>query len=511
MTDTQKALDAGTYVLATKYDDGDPFDQWCVGIYDRFENERHYVVDPNGKQFRLNGFRRCEEISEQFGDFLIKNNERISPYISSQKVICSLWESEATIRAALEAKKDEKTLWLWKNGNEIWAFDNQYPCYEPCGDPMVLGEPYATAVFKKSHPASRTDKQVKTIRALEAKAVDVEGLKSDSLEDFYPHDYEPEHYMAFDRGWDAAIDHLAANGYLHKPETPCEREQVEVRQKNLKPTIDDPDFTKKMGYSGSVTTLIGWRNLKKEAAPDIFIMLDSDEWDAPKFGIKTDVGNFNIIDGYGEWVTPVYQPTRWHPLIKRNEVIVSKALAAPDHTDLLREAVDVGTLKWRPINTVPRDGTSVLLLTPDGACEGWFKKGEWEDHPEYGAQYDGAEWVFLDDKFTLEVEETPDGYDDGCVTHWMHLPRSDQKSYEPSAPVYDEAGEVAKGKEGVSPQGFVPIPAHTELLREELSKRCVWLEKERRNGGHYEHLTARLEECQYILCKINAALEKETL
>ena len=36
----------------------------------------------------------------------------------------------------------EKKLWLWRNGShEFWAFDNPYPCYEPDGDPMTLGEP----------------------------------------------------------------------------------------------------------------------------------------------------------------------------------------------------------------------------------------------------------------------------------------------------------------------------------------------------------------------------------
>ena len=33
-------------------------------------------------------------------------------------------------------------LWLWKNGDHYWAFDNEYPCY-PGGDPRTLGEPVA--------------------------------------------------------------------------------------------------------------------------------------------------------------------------------------------------------------------------------------------------------------------------------------------------------------------------------------------------------------------------------
>ena len=46
---------------------------------------------------------------------------------------------------------EEKKLWLWRNGShEFWAFDNPYPCYEPGGDPMTLGEPCGYAIFKSS-------------------------------------------------------------------------------------------------------------------------------------------------------------------------------------------------------------------------------------------------------------------------------------------------------------------------------------------------------------------------
>lgn len=67
----------GTYVLATKYSDGDPNDQWCIGFYDRFENNRHYVVDSDGKQFRMNGFRRCAKIKKERGEWLLQNKEGI--------------------------------------------------------------------------------------------------------------------------------------------------------------------------------------------------------------------------------------------------------------------------------------------------------------------------------------------------------------------------------------------------------------------------------------------------
>ena len=70
-------MDKSEYVLATKYNDGDSRDQWCVGFYDREENGRHYVVDINGKQFRANGFRRIAKISRKRGKFILHNIKEI--------------------------------------------------------------------------------------------------------------------------------------------------------------------------------------------------------------------------------------------------------------------------------------------------------------------------------------------------------------------------------------------------------------------------------------------------
>lgn len=46
--------------------------------------------------------------------------------------------------------KDGDTLWLWKNGDHYLAFAHEYPCYEPDGDPMTLGQPAAKAIFRES-------------------------------------------------------------------------------------------------------------------------------------------------------------------------------------------------------------------------------------------------------------------------------------------------------------------------------------------------------------------------
>lgn len=78
-----KLLAKGTYVLATKYDDGDPQDQWSIGFYDgvtapHYDPPRYNVVDNDGKQFRGNGFRRVEEISKERGEWILKHAEEIA-------------------------------------------------------------------------------------------------------------------------------------------------------------------------------------------------------------------------------------------------------------------------------------------------------------------------------------------------------------------------------------------------------------------------------------------------
>ena len=66
-------LKKGDYVLATKWSDGSPFDQWCIGFYDgaSSDGKRHYVKDEKGYQLRFNGFRRCEKISKKRGEFIL--------------------------------------------------------------------------------------------------------------------------------------------------------------------------------------------------------------------------------------------------------------------------------------------------------------------------------------------------------------------------------------------------------------------------------------------------------
>jgi hypothetical protein len=68
-------MKVGDYVLATKYNDGDPCDQWAVGFYDgklAGSHDRHMVKDSNGFHLRANGFRRCEKISHDLGVWLLR-------------------------------------------------------------------------------------------------------------------------------------------------------------------------------------------------------------------------------------------------------------------------------------------------------------------------------------------------------------------------------------------------------------------------------------------------------
>lgn len=76
-----KTLQIGDYVLATKYQDGDPNDHWVVGFYDgtlpKTTGDRYMVKDADGNQFRSNGFRRVKRISKERGGWILANQENI--------------------------------------------------------------------------------------------------------------------------------------------------------------------------------------------------------------------------------------------------------------------------------------------------------------------------------------------------------------------------------------------------------------------------------------------------
>ncbi len=72
-----KNIKIGDYVLATKYNDGDPHDHFVIGYYNgitasHYDPPRYDVIDNNGQNFRGNGFRRIKKISKRRGDWMIE-------------------------------------------------------------------------------------------------------------------------------------------------------------------------------------------------------------------------------------------------------------------------------------------------------------------------------------------------------------------------------------------------------------------------------------------------------
>jgi hypothetical protein len=63
--------DEGEYVLATKWNDGDPGDAWAVGFYDCERDGRHFVKDGNGNNIRAGGYRRVARITAEYGNWLL--------------------------------------------------------------------------------------------------------------------------------------------------------------------------------------------------------------------------------------------------------------------------------------------------------------------------------------------------------------------------------------------------------------------------------------------------------
>jgi len=86
----------------------------------------------------------------------------------------------------------------------------------------------------------------------------------------------------------------------------------------------------------------------------------------------------------------------------------------------------------QPIETAPRDGSNILILTTyHGMVEAHFAPGEWTEHQE-GREYSGAVWVCGDDAWQIEIEEFGEEgrkhgqeFHDGTATHWRPLPTAE--------------------------------------------------------------------------------------
>jgi hypothetical protein len=87
-------LPVGSYVLATKWEDGDPGEHFFVGFVSGYTRHGRYLIaDGAGKIQRANGFRRAEKITADEGAALVAMIPRISDR-SGQ----SLWWHLARIR-----------------------------------------------------------------------------------------------------------------------------------------------------------------------------------------------------------------------------------------------------------------------------------------------------------------------------------------------------------------------------------------------------------------------------
>jgi hypothetical protein len=98
-------LKEGDYCLATKWSDGEAWDHWAVGFYGGCTpHGRFIIVDEQGISFRAGGFRRCSQITQEQGDYLLSN--------------------------ALELERAGTCLWgliedrrLWEKGPQPWSLE----------------------------------------------------------------------------------------------------------------------------------------------------------------------------------------------------------------------------------------------------------------------------------------------------------------------------------------------------------------------------------------------------
>lgn len=87
----------GDYVLATKWGDGDPKDEWAVGFFvGMLRDDRYLISDADGKLFRANGFRRAERISENIGTIILNQARDI------EQGDVGIWELVSSIRSSYE-------------------------------------------------------------------------------------------------------------------------------------------------------------------------------------------------------------------------------------------------------------------------------------------------------------------------------------------------------------------------------------------------------------------------
>lgn len=166
--------------------------------------------------------------------------------------------------------------------------------------------------------------------------------------------------------------------------------------------------------------------------------------------------------------------------------------------------------EWRTMESAPRDGKSIIVWHKvHGAMTARFCPGEWSTHHEFGREYNGPVWCFGDDVFQEEVEEGPDGFHDGSVTHWRPA----------TSPPGEAAGAPEPGKESVGIIGHVSHDksslghAVTEMLRQQES-RAIGPACGRPKGSNADEWHLFLQEHKdalpYVAVHIAEAIEAAT-